>query len=898
MLQKINVPFLISMLFFIATGSNSVGYAQISEGGIPVSFHYTYNTLKSNEIPVRIPVLFSVEDLKAVDAWRVRQGAPLRISKLIDTDIDLTKEAKRITLPGGEMVWRLHIEAEGAIALMLYYDAFFIPEGAKLYIYNADHSQVIGAFTHRTNPKTTQYATEFIAGDELVLEYEPGNSIEQPQIRISQVGYGYNHLSVTTKADSGSCMVNINCEEGDAWQKEKRGVCRIIEKIGKDGFLCSGSLVNNTKEDLKPYILSAFHCTKNEKGDLATPDDFNNWIFYFHYEYVNCNGDIENLYKTIVGATKKAFTDINKASDGLLLLLNQQIPESYNVYYNGWDREEIAPQSGVGIHHPGGDYKKISTFNSPAIHATWYGDDDTEGDKKAHWNVVFNQTVNGHGVTEGGSSGSPLFNENGLIVGTLSGGISKCGSKEDQEGFNLYGKMSHHWNKYMDSDSTHMDTFLDPMHTNNLRLEGRYADGRKPAPSDLKAVYKQKKVNISWKAPASANGLDKYFVYLNNTLLSETTSTSYVYETEDFGEKLFRVSVHYKDGKESAVVNKRITIPEFKAPLNATFHTSGNNVVLNWKQPEYLQTVFWGKENIELALWSFGTEPLYVGQLWEPADLAPIHESQLKEVHFYPIKGASYSIFISQGKRTYTQKVENPEYNNVFAVKLDTSFTIDASQNLVVSIYVHDIEKDLYPFVTDQGPAVMQKGNIVSEDGKKWDYFYAPDQDFDCNFFIQAKISSEKGLLPLSKASGIITAFPEITAYYIYRNGHKIGETNGNTMEYTDKNAASANYTYEISSVYADEESKKTSVTKAAPVHNETIMVVEPDIFPTHFDTHVRLIGNETVNRLEIISVSGQTVLRQEHPAPVIDTEILPSGMYLFRIYMNDGQTKTIKGIK
>ena len=30
--------------------------------------------------------------------------------------------------------------------------------------------------------------------------------------------------------------------------------------------------------------------------------------------------------------------------------------------------------------------------------------------------------ANGWGVTEGGSSGSPLFNSNGLQIGTLTGG--------------------------------------------------------------------------------------------------------------------------------------------------------------------------------------------------------------------------------------------------------------------------------------------------------------------------------------------------------------------------------------------------------------------------------------------------------------------------------------------
>lgn len=64
--------------------------SQISEGGKPVSFNYT-NRLKSELPIVRIPVNFSVEDLIAVDEWRVSQGAPLTVSTLIDTNLDMDK---------------------------------------------------------------------------------------------------------------------------------------------------------------------------------------------------------------------------------------------------------------------------------------------------------------------------------------------------------------------------------------------------------------------------------------------------------------------------------------------------------------------------------------------------------------------------------------------------------------------------------------------------------------------------------------------------------------------------------------------------------------------------------------------------------------------------------------
>ena len=242
-------------LFLLVTGIVLPGsaYAQISEGGTPTSFKYQ-NTLKSDLPTVQIPINFSVEDLKTVDRWQVSQGAPLKVGVLLPTDLTIDNAGSWNTLPDGKRVWRLQVQAKDAIALMLSFRDFYIPENGKLFIYSSDKTHLIGAFTHHTNPPTKEYATEFLAGDKIILEYEAGISEnEHPRIAIDAVGYGYNHLHVSrTMADtgpgtSGSCMVNINCEEGEAWQTEKNGVCQMTLPIGNYIYICSGALVNNTR---------------------------------------------------------------------------------------------------------------------------------------------------------------------------------------------------------------------------------------------------------------------------------------------------------------------------------------------------------------------------------------------------------------------------------------------------------------------------------------------------------------------------------------------------------------------------------------------------------------------------------------------------------------------------
>ena len=71
-------------------------------------------------------------------------------------------------------------------------------------------------------------------------------------------------------------------------------------------------------------------------------------------------------------------------------------------------------------------------------HSTFVSDNDLKGDMHAHWNVTFSKTRNGHGVTEDGSSGSPLFNTDKLIVGTRSRSEERRVGKECRSRWSPY----------------------------------------------------------------------------------------------------------------------------------------------------------------------------------------------------------------------------------------------------------------------------------------------------------------------------------------------------------------------------------------------------------------------------------------------------------------------------
>jgi PKD repeat protein len=148
------------------------------------------------------------------------------------------------------------------------------------------------------------------------------------------------------------------------------------------------------------------------------------------------------------------------------LELNSNIPSGYNAFFAGWNRANTAATSGVGIHHPAGSAKKISTFTSSLSSVSYNG-----GAPNAHWLVTWSSTANGHGVTEGGSSGSPIFNQNGQIVGQLSGGSSFCNAVNDPD---LYGKMSSNWAANGTNNNARLQPWLDPTGSGVNSLAGTY----------------------------------------------------------------------------------------------------------------------------------------------------------------------------------------------------------------------------------------------------------------------------------------------------------------------------------------------------------------------------------------------------------------------------------------
>ena len=429
----------IVIIFFLILSSRC--FAQQSSGTYPESFYVPYFDIKDIKTVNIVPP--DVESLIYHDMQRAEYYKQSRCGVKIPLHLNFFDVAQKIDI-NNSSVYVLKIVCPYAHAMNIYSDNFYIPKGGQLYIWNPDKTKCIGAFTFANNTDEGYFATDYVTGDTLILEYYPNESnTSQTKIDIESIGYFYKDIEFTQEYyksgfnGSDKCEVDVNCSEGKNYATVKRSVTRILMPMNENDLgWCTGTLLNNTNNDFTPYIITAAHCIET----LSSKKYYSQFIFYFNYEKSGCSDYSEKQpsYNTLTGASLLSY-DIsfgNNGSDYLFLQLKDTIPASYNAYWSGWSISESGINKGVCIHHPAGDVKKISTF-ATALQERSYRRNMWRD--STHWIAKWKKTAHGFGVTEGGSSGCGLFDSKGYYIGTLSGGYSSCETEDDYK-YDWFGK--------------------------------------------------------------------------------------------------------------------------------------------------------------------------------------------------------------------------------------------------------------------------------------------------------------------------------------------------------------------------------------------------------------------------------------------------------------------------
>ena len=436
-MKQLFTTFLFLSLFSI------IGFTQNiqGDGGLPKTFKQTLNTKDIDTWVFETP---DISSLQAEDAINDPKGiAPWRFGYNNYTDLNLNNAGTWLETPNGSKIWRIVLSCEEALTVNLTFTESFIPEGNELYVYNPEKDFILGSFDENHIYKG-ELGTELVPGNTVVVEYFIPNGNDLGVINVSTVTHGYrtaNEFSEKAFGSSGGCNMNANCPDGATWINERNSVVMLVS--GSSGF-CTGALINNTLNDGTPYVLTANHCYSNPA----------NWIFRFNWQSANCNNPGgQPSFVSLSGATlrsRRTPTDfcLVEITGGLD---NGTVPASYNPFFAGWDNTGDVPSSTVCIHHPAGDIKKISFDDDAASISQSMGSSEAS----STWTVQWDRNT----TTEGGSSGSPLFDQNHRIIGQLWGGGASC---QNINAPDYYGRVSKSWNPSGSNTTNQLEHWLDP----------------------------------------------------------------------------------------------------------------------------------------------------------------------------------------------------------------------------------------------------------------------------------------------------------------------------------------------------------------------------------------------------------------------------------------------------
>ena len=401
-----------------------------------------------------------------------------------------------IVLPDGRHLWQLSIRSSGAAGLRLQFGDFSIGEG-RLWLHAGNpQGQIDGPYTGKGVYQNGEFWSGTIAGDHVTVEYEPAPNAAaegRPPFRIRRIAHHTETVAGRLNPSEGNgplveplslrpvldaapaptdpaaaCTLDVNCYP--EWSAIESSIAFLMfeetEGPEQGTFLCSGSLVATRDNSFKPYLLTAAHCIHDEAAARSLQTSF-------AYETTACGAPAPAGHGSLNAGNGGHLLQSGTFEQGdFSLVLLPNVPDG--VMFNGWDVSD--PPLGlnvVDISHPMGSYKRIAFGETVASSDVMIGTDLLPAN--LYTSVQFFR-----GITQPGSSGSPLFTAPGVVVGTLTYGpdlpADVLCNGNDVSGF---GKFSNAYG-YLSSYLEDLPTAIVKPSTNSLNftgLNGKIAGG-------------------------------------------------------------------------------------------------------------------------------------------------------------------------------------------------------------------------------------------------------------------------------------------------------------------------------------------------------------------------------------------------------------------------------------
>ena len=306
---------------------------------------------------------------------------------------------------GGMRIWQIGFSASDASSLNFLISDLNLPIKSEMFILSKNGRIIHGPITPDVIFDQV-YASDIIESNDAIIVVKCNkDNYNQFSINVNGVCQGIpKPIETRDWQDADSCNYDVNCSVGAGWENERDAVALVI-KNGTEW--CSGSLVNDECQDLRPFFLTAFHCLDlNEDGELSNSEkDLSNYTFRFKYEASDpkCPGKSTGTQGNWITYSGAVFKAAYFTSDFVLAELNGSIKGQSQITVAGWDNRNITPTSTTIIHHPIGDAKKITLDFDTAQQSTIKG-------RQCWWLQV------DLGATDHVSSGAPYFNQDKRII--------------------------------------------------------------------------------------------------------------------------------------------------------------------------------------------------------------------------------------------------------------------------------------------------------------------------------------------------------------------------------------------------------------------------------------------------------------------------------------------------
>jgi hypothetical protein len=370
-------------------------------------------SVQAGYVPTQVSVQLDPVDavkLQEEDKQRVIDQKPLRIGvvRSVPGRIHPHRQGSAghwKSFPGAGESWLLLLESTGAIGIRVHFHNVKLADGCQIFVYDrANPAKFRGPYDERTLRGRKEFWTGSVFSDRIVVECHvpQGAAKQHVQFDIGEIVHVYKDPTQLITPKEGSCHNDVTCDS--SWDAEADGVAGIGTIGGSDAIWCTGCLLTDT--DATTFIdnfMTANHCVGNQSEADTTE-------YYWFFQTSTCNGtppSLASVPSTDGGADYLAGQTRAAGNDFAFLRLRQTTPGG--VTYVGWTTGTPgAGEALTGIHHPDGAYKRIS-----------YG--GLDGSNADYWDIQWS-----NGVTEPGSSGSPVFNANNQFIGQLWGGASSC----------------------------------------------------------------------------------------------------------------------------------------------------------------------------------------------------------------------------------------------------------------------------------------------------------------------------------------------------------------------------------------------------------------------------------------------------------------------------------------